>query len=112
MPEIAAKLAVGDSLHADLFLHLHRVANTTIFNLALLRGGYLALLMFLPGLPQLGRAQQTTDVIGAKRRFFLFSHDSLSFRLFPFNVPGSKFKVELGILYFEQLAQRALNIER
>jgi hypothetical protein len=111
MPEVAAKLAIGDSLHANVFLHFDGIANAAVLDLSQLGGGYLALLVFLPGLAKLRRAQETTDMIRAKRRFFLFSHDLVPFRLFPFNVPGSKFKVELGLLNFEQLAQRALNIE-
>ncbi len=33
MPERAAKLSIGDSLHADVFLHVHRVTNAAVFDL-------------------------------------------------------------------------------
>jgi hypothetical protein len=34
VPERAAKLTVGDSLDAHVFLHCYRIANASIFNLA------------------------------------------------------------------------------
>src|SRR3970040_872782 len=101
MPKVAAKLAVGDSLHADVLLHFDGISNAAVLNFSQLRGGYLTLLVFLSGLAKLGRAQETTDVIRAKRRFLFFRHDLVPFRVFPFNVPGPKFKVELELLNFE-----------
>jgi hypothetical protein len=76
MPKITAKLAVGYSLHANVLLHFNSIANAAVLGLSQLRGGYLALLVLLPGLAQLGRAQETTDMIGAKRRFVFFCHES------------------------------------
>jgi len=34
VPQIAAKLAVGDAVHPDIFLHLYRVANAAVFYIA------------------------------------------------------------------------------
>jgi hypothetical protein len=85
VPKIAAKLAVGDSLHANVFLHLHGIANAAVFDLAQLRVIDPSLLALLPRLQQLPRTQEATDVIGAKRRDLLISHD-----YFPSSDPGAR----------------------
>ena len=46
MPERAAELAVGDALHADVFLHLHRIANATVLDFPQRGGGNFAFLLF------------------------------------------------------------------
>jgi hypothetical protein len=68
VPQIAAKLAVGDALHTDIFLNSDNIADAAIFDFAQLRGAHLALLIFFPGLPKLRRPQQTADMIRTKRR--------------------------------------------
>src|SRR5512145_1713372 len=66
MPKIAAKLAVGYSLHTDIFLHLDGIADASVLDIPQLRRGDLAFLTFLSRLTQFRGPEQTTHVIGAK----------------------------------------------
>ena len=74
IPELAPILAIGHRLQADIFLHLHDIANAAVFDRAQLGIIDLAAFPLIPRLQQLRRSQQTADMIGAKRRFFLLSH--------------------------------------
>ena len=73
-PVDAPVLAVGDTLQTDVLLHLHGVADRPVFQLAQLRRGNAAGLAIRASLQQLLRPQQTTDVIGTKRRLRSRTH--------------------------------------
>ena len=68
MPHGAAELAVGDAVQADLLLHVDRVADAAVLDLAQARGRDLAGRGIGARLRQLGRAQQAADMVGAERR--------------------------------------------
>jgi hypothetical protein len=78
VPERAAKLAIGDTLHAYVFLHFHGVANTSIFNLAELSRSDITAFMSIAGFAQCRWTQQTANVVRSKRRSCRFSHSSVS----------------------------------
>src|ERR1051325_5681358 len=75
VPQIAAKLAIGDAVHPDIFLNSDNIADAAIFDFAQLRRIDLAVLILFPGLPKLGWPQQTTDMIRAKRGLLYRLHN-------------------------------------
>ncbi len=74
MPEGAAEFAVGDALKPDRFLEIHRIHDGAVLHGAQFGPGNLALGGFCPCLMHLGRAQQRTDVVGAKGRLLARNH--------------------------------------
>ena len=62
------KLAVGDDLQPDIFLHAHDGADALVLNALERVRVQLAGLKALERLAQLGGAQQAADVIGPERR--------------------------------------------
>jgi hypothetical protein len=82
VPNRSAILTVGDALKADILLHLDDIANATIFDLPQRSSRQFATLPTFASLQEFLRAQQATDVVGAKGRFLDISHPFLSCILF------------------------------
>ncbi len=67
MPPGAAELAVGDGVETDVLLKPDGVADRRVLDFGERLGGNLATLAPLARVQQLLRAQQTADMVGAKR---------------------------------------------
>ena len=63
----AAAFAVSYRVQADLFLQLHQIDDGLVLDLADLFRRQGAALALAPGLQNLGRTQQTADLIGTER---------------------------------------------
>ena len=66
MPPRPAILAVGDELHADVFLLLDQLLDLGVFDLLQVGDADLALLALGAGLLQRLGAQEAADLVGAK----------------------------------------------
>src|SRR5687768_2669521 len=71
VPPVAAELAVGDRLQADVLLQLHRLADRLVLGGLQLAGGGGALAHLLAQVVQLMGTQQAADVVGPEWRFHL-----------------------------------------
>ncbi len=68
VPRPAPILAVGDSMQANVFLHLNDLADGFVLDAAQFGGGNAAAFEILARLQHFFRAQQASDVIRTKRR--------------------------------------------
>src|SRR5258708_5356274 len=73
---VAAELAVGDRLQAEIFLELDRLADVLVLDLLQLRIGQLAFAVLRAGLVQLLGTQQAADMVGTEWRLHLSSSGS------------------------------------
>ena len=76
VPRLAAHLAVGRRLEADLALHADGFADRDVLHLRELLRAYRALRELVAGLEHLLRAKEATDVIGAEGRTGVVGHAS------------------------------------
>jgi hypothetical protein len=74
VPRLAAQLAVGSGLQADLALHPDDVPDRRVLDLRKLLCRDLACGELVTGLEYLLRAQQAADVVGAEGRTGVVSH--------------------------------------
>jgi len=68
VPNRSAILTVGNTLEAEILLHLDDIANATIFDLPQRGSRQFATLPTFARLQEFLRAQQAADMVGTKRR--------------------------------------------
>ena len=67
VPGAPAELAVGDAFEADVFLHLHDVADRAVFDAASLVEGDATLRVIFLGFEERWGPEQAADVVGSIR---------------------------------------------
>jgi hypothetical protein len=68
LPAGPAELAVGDALQAHIAVEPHDLGDRAVFHFAQLGGADLAAGLLLECFEQVGRAEETADMVGAEGR--------------------------------------------
>jgi hypothetical protein len=77
----SAEFTIGDALQANILLECDNLGDCAILNRPELLGVDLTTRLLFTGIEQVFRAQEATDMIGAKRRRCASAHGIISFRI-------------------------------